>query len=46
VSFSRTPARYDKAPPALGADQDDVLSWLEQTPSRRARDVEPQQASA
>ncbi|MCY1157332.1 MAG: CoA transferase [Citricoccus sp.] len=46
VSFSRTPARYDKAPPALGADQDDVLSWLEQTAPRRARDVEPQRASA
>ncbi|MGJ9374186.1 CaiB/BaiF CoA transferase family protein [Nesterenkonia sp. CF4.4] len=34
VSFSRTPARYDKAPPALGADHADVLGWLDQTPPR------------
>jgi crotonobetainyl-CoA:carnitine CoA-transferase CaiB-like acyl-CoA transferase len=31
VTYSRTAARYDKAPPALGADQADVLAWLEQT---------------
>lgn len=29
VDYSRTPARYDKAPPALGADRDAVLAWLE-----------------
>jgi crotonobetainyl-CoA:carnitine CoA-transferase CaiB-like acyl-CoA transferase len=45
VGFSRTPARYDKAPPALGADQEDVLAWLEQTPPRLARDLEAQQTS-
>ena len=28
VDYSRTPARYDKAPPALGADRDAVLAWL------------------
>jgi len=28
VDYSRTPARYDKAPPALGADRDAVLDWL------------------
>ena len=40
VSFSRTPARYDKAPPLLGADQEDVLAWLDhklaQTDAERA----------
>lgn len=29
VDYNRTPARYDKAPPALGADRDAVLAWLE-----------------
>ena len=33
VTFSRTPVRYDKAPPALGADGTDVMAWLR---SRRA----------
>ena len=33
VTFSRTPVRYDKAPPALGADGTDVMDWLR---SRRA----------
>ncbi|OXS85508.1 CaiB/BaiF CoA transferase family protein [Kocuria marina] len=33
VTFSRTPVRYDKAPPALGADRTDVMAWLR---SRRA----------
>lgn len=28
VSYSRTPARYDKAPPALGADRENILAWL------------------
>lgn len=28
VTFSRTPVRYDKAPPALGADGTDVMAWL------------------
>jgi crotonobetainyl-CoA:carnitine CoA-transferase CaiB-like acyl-CoA transferase len=34
VDYSRTPARYDKAPPALGADRDAVLDWLK---SRQAQ---------
>ncbi|MDR7348315.1 crotonobetainyl-CoA:carnitine CoA-transferase CaiB-like acyl-CoA transferase [Enteractinococcus fodinae] len=34
VDYSRTPARYDKAPPALGADRDAVLAWLK---SRQAQ---------
>lgn len=28
VTFSRTPVRYDKAPPALGADGTEVMDWL------------------
>ena len=28
VSYSRTPVSYDKAPPALGADTEDVRQWL------------------
>ncbi|WP_120005739.1 CaiB/BaiF CoA transferase family protein [Nesterenkonia muleiensis] len=36
VSFSRTPARYDKAPPLLGADHEDVLAWLDQEPVQTA----------
>lgn len=28
IDFSRTPAHYDKAPPALGADGDAILAWL------------------
>lgn len=28
VSFSRTPARYDKAPPPLDSDREAVLAWL------------------
>lgn len=28
IRFSRTPATYDKAPPALGADTDQVRRWL------------------
>lgn len=28
VTYSRTPVTYDKAPPALGADREDVLAWL------------------
>ncbi|NUL44511.1 CoA transferase [Cellulosimicrobium funkei] len=34
VSFSRTPARYDKAPPSLDTDRDAVLTWLAATQSR------------
>ncbi len=28
ITFSQTPATYDKAPPALGADSDLVRNWL------------------
>lgn len=28
VSYSRTPVTYEKAPPALGADTEDVKQWL------------------
>lgn len=34
IDFSRTPARYDKAPPAHGADRDAILTWLENQPSQ------------
>jgi crotonobetainyl-CoA:carnitine CoA-transferase CaiB-like acyl-CoA transferase len=34
VSFSRTPARYDKAPPSLDTDRDTVMKWLTATQSR------------
>lgn len=37
VSFSRTPARYDKAPPALNADRNSVLTWLKSAPSKGGR---------
>ncbi|WP_281289238.1 CoA transferase [Nesterenkonia populi] len=30
VQFSRTPARYTKAPPPLGADNAEIRSWLRQ----------------
>ncbi|MGJ3402577.1 CaiB/BaiF CoA transferase family protein [Glutamicibacter sp. Je.9.36] len=33
VTFSRTPARYDKAPPTLDQDRADVLQWLSQAKS-------------
>ena len=38
VTFSRTPVRYDKAPPALGADREAVMDWLR---SRRQQDPSP-----
>jgi len=31
IRFSETPARYVLAPPALGADSEEVLRWLDQT---------------
>ncbi len=33
VAYSRTPATYAKQPPALGADQEAVLAWLDATPA-------------
>ena len=34
IRFSETPVRYDKAPPALGADSDEVLAqWLDLDPA-------------
>lgn len=33
VTFSRTPARYDKAPPTLDQDRSDVLEWLSKAKS-------------
>lgn len=38
VSFARTPATYAKAPPELGADTAEVLSWLDQRRSTEAPD--------
>lgn len=35
VTFSRTPARYDKAPPTLDHDRGDVLEWLAQANAKR-----------
>ena len=32
VAYSRTPATYAKKPPALGADQQSVLDWIQTTP--------------
>lgn len=42
VNYSRTPASYPKQPPALGADQETVLAWLEQ---RRAEGTEGSEAT-
>lgn len=35
INFSRTEARYDKAPPALGADSEAVRQWLAQHPAKQ-----------
>ncbi|MCY0536182.1 DUF2058 family protein, partial [Klebsiella pneumoniae] len=32
VTYSRTPATYTRRPPALGADQQCVLAWIQTTP--------------
>jgi crotonobetainyl-CoA:carnitine CoA-transferase CaiB-like acyl-CoA transferase len=32
ISFSRTPARHDLPPPALGQDSEQIRAWLSQTP--------------
>ncbi len=32
ISFSRTPARHDLPPPALGQDSEQLRAWLNQTP--------------
>ncbi|MCT2088503.1 CoA transferase [Micrococcus terreus] len=32
VTYSRTPATYTRRPPALGADQQSVLAWIQNTP--------------
>lgn len=32
IGFSRTPVRYDKAPPQLGEDQHSVVEWIRSTP--------------
>ncbi|WP_270239197.1 CaiB/BaiF CoA transferase family protein [Kocuria marina] len=39
AAFSRTPVRYDKAPPELGADREAVTSWLRRRRADRASDV-------
>lgn len=36
ATFSRSTIRYDKAPPALGADRDSVLDWISRTAPRPA----------
>ncbi|MGO1183294.1 MAG: CaiB/BaiF CoA transferase family protein [Micrococcaceae bacterium] len=36
IGLSRTPLRYDKAPPALGADGDAVEQWIRHTPAHPA----------
>lgn len=33
IGMSRTPLRYDKAPPALGADGAEVQEWIRRTPA-------------
>lgn len=38
IGLSRTPARYDKAPPALGEDGADVRDWLRITEPRSDAD--------
>lgn len=37
IGMSRTPPRYDKAPPALGADAAEVEAWILRTPPRADR---------
>ncbi len=34
ISFARTGVTYRKAPPALGADREDVMEWIRRTPAR------------
>lgn len=34
IGFSRTPVRYDLAPPAMDADRAQVLQWIADTPAR------------
>lgn len=36
ATFSRSTIRYDKAPPALGADHDSVVEWITHTAPRNA----------
>ncbi|GAB3194491.1 CaiB/BaiF CoA transferase family protein [Nesterenkonia suensis] len=38
VTYSRTPVSYPKQPPALGEDQEAVLSWLADRRDQRAQD--------
>jgi len=44
ISFSRTPATYDKAPPALGADTEPVRRWLKGVPIRTSISAEAARA--
>lgn len=48
ISFSRTPARHDLPPPALGQDSEQIRAWLSQTPrphlqKRKATRTTPEQ---
>lgn len=38
ISFSRTPARHDLPPPALGQDSEQIRAWLSQPPRHDARE--------